>query len=279
MKATDEDLRPDAKWAVGIPLLSRRIAKDWGRATVLLERSLRSLAAQTRPCSKVWIACHERPDLAIPPGLDVRFLEVEFSPPRFTIELEVDKLRKLEVIGAAHRAHGAGLLYLLDADDLVAQTFSERILASPVKAILIAKGYRLDSQTGNLTVLPKFWRRCGSSAIVNWEESDLPLSALGDQGSTYRQFLDTRHFAWHEFISVRAWALDIVTTPEVMYVVNHGQNDSELLSRFSWRWRLYNKLWPGKQISKEVASRFALEFTQVRFSGRDGAGFSVGDQQ
>ena len=276
---TRQDAAAHTSWAVGIPFLSKRIAKDWLRATMLLERSLRSLAAQTHSCSKVWIACHERPDLAIPPGLSVTFLEVGFPPPRFTIELEVDKLRKLEVIGAAHRASGAGLLYLLDADDLIAKSFSERVVTSGAKAILIGQGYRLNSQTGNLTTLPKFWRRCGSSAIVNWHVDELPFSPLGDEGSVYRKFLDTRHFCWHEFLASRGWLVDVITAPEVMYVVNHGQNDSELLSRFSWRWRLYNRLWPGKPISNELASRFALEFSDVRLSGRDGAGFNIGHQQ
>ena len=246
---------------------------------MLLERSLRSLAAQSYRCSRVWIACHERPELAVPPGMDVVFLEAPFPPPRFTIELEVDKLRKLELIGAAHRAHGAGLLYLLDADDLIAESFSEKVCVSKAKAILLGRGYRLNSQTGRITSLPKFWRRCGSCAIVNWAVEDLPSRPLADAGSVFRSFLDTRHFRWHEFFKDKGWTLEKIDSPEVMYVVNHGQNDSELLSTFSWRWRLYNRLWPGQQLSAKLAKRFSLAPSEVRLAGRDSAGFSVGARQ
>ena len=266
-------------WAVGIPLLSSRVAKDWRRATTLLERTLRSLAAQKHCCSRVWIACHEQPDLRIPDNLNVSFVEVAFPPPRFTIEMEVDKLRKLEVIAGLHRKQGAGFLYLLDADDLLDSCFSEYILASKAKAVLVGRGYQLNAQTGNVTELPRFWRRCGSCAVVDWSIEDLPQTPLSDTGSVFRKFLDTRHFLWHSFFAEKDWLTEILKVPAVMYVVNHGQNDSEHLSRFSWRWRLYNRLWPGHMISDGLAQRFSLSPSDVCLSGRDGAGFNVGYMQ
>ena len=267
---------PPFSWAVGIPLLSSNIAKDWLRVTELLERTLNSLAAQRHPCSTVWIACHERPKLAVPEGMIVKFITVDFPPPRFTIELEVDKLRKLECVGVAHRQNGAGLLYLLDADDLIDASFSEHLLASRAKAFLLGRGYRLDAQSTKITELPKFWRRCGSCAVVNWTVEELPLDVTSIVGSVFRQFLDTRHFAWDQFFRDRRWDYKTLDSAVVMYVVNHGQNDSELLSQFSWKWRLYNRFWPGRPISRELARRFSLDFDTVRLSGRDVSGFNIG---
>ena len=263
-------------WTVGIPLLSKEIARDWNRVTVLLGRTLRSLATQKLPCSAVLIACHERPEVEVPAGLNVEFIQVGFDRPRFTIELEVDKLRKLEVIGSRHGERGAGLLYLLDADDVVRNDFSEKLLTHASKALLVSRGHKLNSQTGKVIQLPHFWRRCGSCAIVDWTVDELPSAPLIDVGSTFRRFLDTRHFCWHEFFRASGWSLEYITAPVVMYVVNHGQNDSELLSRFSWRWRLFNTFLAGSPVSERLSSSFALELADCRLDGRPQVGLNVG---
>ena len=263
-------------WTVGIPLLSKEIARDWNRVTLLLGRTLRSLATQKLPCSAVLIACHERPEMEVPAGLNVEFIQADFDRPRFTIELEVDKLRKLELIGSRHRARGAGLLYLLDADDVVRNDFSEQLFNHASKAVLLGRGYKLNSQTGKVIELPKFWRRCGSCAVVDCTIDELPSAPLTDVGSTFRRFLDTRHFSWHKFFRDRDWALQYVADPVVMYVVNHGQNDSELLSSFSWRWRLFNKFLAGSSISERLARSFSLELEECKLTGRQQVGFNIG---
>ena len=274
-----ENVSAPRPWTVGIPLLSKEIARDWARVTVLLESTLRSLAVQKLPCSAVLIACHERPDVEVPAGLDVEFIHVDFDRPRFTIELEVDKLRKLEVLGSHHRARGAGLLYLLDADDVVRNDFSEQLALRTAKAILVGRGYKLNLQSGWIVKLPKFWRRCGSCAIVNWTRDELPVAPLTNIGSTFRRFLDTRHFLWHQFFSSNGWELQYILDPVVMYVVNHGQNDSEVLSRLSWRWRIYNRLLAGRPISAKMAQVFSMSPAECHIKGRLNTGFNVGKFQ
>jgi hypothetical protein len=243
---------------IAIPLLSQRIAKDWPKMCRLIQQTLNALANQTLKGTRVLIACHEIPDVQIPAGLDVEFISVGFDPPRFTWEMEVDKLKKQEVMGSVHRAAGGGKLFFLDADDLLDREFAATIAASTAKAQIIGRGYKLNHARQRVTVLPRFWRRCGSSVVVDWSVDELPKTPLTDQSTVYRRFLDTRHYEWPEFCLAQGWSLEYVQKPMVIYVVNHGQNDSDVLSKPSLRWKLYNTFLPSVNLTAEFRARFSL---------------------
>jgi hypothetical protein len=243
---------------IAIPLLSQRIAKDWPKMCLLIQQTLNALANQTLKGTRVLIACHEVPDVAVPAGLDVEFISVAFDPPRFTWEMEVDKLKKQEVMGSVHRAAGGGKLFFLDADDLLDREFAATVAASKAKVQIIGRGYKLNHARQRVTVLPRFWRRCGSSVVVDWRPEELPEVPLTDQSTVYRRFLDTRHYEWPQFCQAQGWSLEYVQKPMVIYVVNHGQNDSDVLSKPSLRWKLYNTFLPSVNLTDEFRARFSL---------------------
>jgi hypothetical protein len=141
---------------VGIPFLSKKVAKNWPAVCGLLQRSLKSLANQTIPCERVIIGCHERPDISVPDGVAVEFVEVGFPTPRFTWETELDKLKKIEEIGARFRQHGGGKLFLLDGDDLVDKDFIATSAASAAKGVIVGRGYQYDLPKRRLTLMPRF---------------------------------------------------------------------------------------------------------------------------
>lgn len=244
---------------IGIPLLSRRIAKDWAKIEGLLSRTLVSILNQTDQDFEVVIVCHEPPD--VPEMADPRITvhSVDFDIPYFTWEMELDRLRKLEVIGSLHRERGAGTLLLVDGDDLIASTLVADIKAARTKAVLIGTGYRFNYTSKRLIKLPRFWKRCGSCAAVTWTEAEIAAVPFTDRHSVFHQFVDTRHHAWDRFIASRGWSCRLLSKPSAMYVVNHGQNESDVLANATWKWRLYEKFSRATPLTPDLAKAFSLQ--------------------
>ncbi len=242
---------------IGIPLRSARNSPDWALTCRLLDRTLASIAHQTMAPARVIIACHETPSLNIPASLDIEFIRAPFDPPRFLLETKPDGLKKKELIGARHRAHGGGMLFLLDADDLLEREFIATVTAVAAKAVIIKRGYKVDWARERVTLLPRFWRLCGSCAVVDWRPEELPEVALGDADSVFRRCLDTRHYDWPALFEGWGWKIDYVDRPVVMYVLNHGQNIS-VVNKRTWRWRLYHALLPHVALKADFLGRFGV---------------------
>jgi hypothetical protein len=83
----------------GIPLMSRRVARNWLSIENLLATTLRSVFNQTGVSIRIIIACHERPEIVEARDGRVTIKKVEFDIPRYRWEIELDRMRKLEVIG------------------------------------------------------------------------------------------------------------------------------------------------------------------------------------
>jgi hypothetical protein len=238
MSSKPDDIVQPGSITIGIPVISRRAAKDWNVVLGFVEQALTCIARQTVPCRRVIVACHERPDVKIPEGLDVTFVEVDIPLPIFTFESELDKLRKCEVIGAKLREYGGGRLFLLDVDDLISDKFIEIVSAHTTKAALFRRGYFMDCITGTLAALPRFWRRCGSCAVVDWNVDELPEAPLSETPTEYRKFLNVRHFEWDVHFRNQNWTVADINEPIVAYTFNHGQNQSSTMKQ-SPMWRLY----------------------------------------
>ncbi len=241
---------------VGIPLRSRRNTPDWATTCDLLAQTLRSVAAQSVPCARVIVVCHERPAVAIPDGLEVQFHEVSFDPPARPIEGWIDARRKQFAIGAHLREHGGGRLFLLDADDLIDDRLLATVDRSEAKAILLRTGYQFDETRGKVTLMPRMWRRCGSCAVVDWRSDELPDSREESGDSVYRQFNDTRHYDWPLQFKAWGWPTASIYRPLVLYVVNHGQNISATYA--SARWRLFNRFAPAMRMTPSLRGHFAM---------------------
>ena len=242
----------------GIPLMSRRVARNWGSIENLLAATLRSVFNQNDASIRVIIACHERPEIVEAHDARVTIKQVEFDIPRFRAEMELDRMRKLEVIGSELRANGGGWLFVLDADDFVSKHLAKTILASPVKALVVRRGYRLDAKLGQYQQLGKLWGKCGSCAAVRWDESELPLKPLSDNPPIYHEFCERRHYLLPSFFASRGWSWRFLEAPLVVYVVNHGSNQSVVIVRDTIKWRLYFKLMPWKPWKSELDEEFGV---------------------
>jgi hypothetical protein len=105
---------------------SRALAKDWDYDVWLLERTLDSILAQTDDRFVVAVVCHEQPTVAQASHPKVKFLPVDFAPPRRIFDdMCVDKVLKLSVGIEWVLAKGCKYVMITDADDLVNRRMSE----------------------------------------------------------------------------------------------------------------------------------------------------------
>ncbi len=235
------------KVTFGIPLMSARIARDWPSTEKLLAATLRSVFNQTGANVRVIVACHERPNIEEVGDERVTIRPVDFDIPRFRWEMEIDRMRKLEVLGSELRRLGGGWMFILDGDDFVSKDLARNIQSSDTKAIMIRRGYRLDAKAGRYQRIGKLWGKCGSCAAVRWATDELPVTPLSDNPPIYHEFCEHRHYQLPALFNSRGWSWKFLEPPLVTYVVNHGSNQSEAIVRDSLKWRLYFKLqrWSG----------------------------------
>jgi len=247
----------------GIPLISKRVAKDFQKVERLLANTLRSIFHQDHKNVHVIIACHEIP--AIPDEFKGRVTLVESSLdiPRFRWEQEVDRMRKLALIGVEHRARGGGWLFIIDNDDFVARDVSTRIVQSGKKALVVGNGYRLDALTLKAQKMSRFWRKCGSSNAINWTVDELPEAFPLDNPPLFHKFCETRHIYMPELFQSLGWSYDYLNTPSAVYLINHGQNQSEIISKMTLKWRIYFMLSKWRDWDGDFAETFGVTKSDI----------------
>ena len=219
----------------GISFASRAATSDWERTSALLGATLRSLINQSDPRFSVIICGHEWPAL---PELDdprVLFLRCDIPPPKSPAHFRRDKMRKRRLIAAALRARGGGYFFPLDADDLVHRDLVRHVRATDNgRGYLVEKGFALDHANGVLAPIPGAWsvpfdRTCGSSAVLFFEEGELPEDGELVEGLYFNLFQS--HAYWPIIAEEFGRPLDPVPFPAGVYVVNHAQNLSFQLQR------------------------------------------------
>lgn len=241
-----------------IPLVSRRVARDWASTERLLSTTLSSVFNQDDPDIHVIIACHETPKIAEVADPRVTVVNASFDIPRFRWEMEIDRMRKLELLGATLRARGGGLQYVLDGDDYVGNSLARQVRAAGTKAVVVQRGYRLDARNGLYQDVNKIWGKCGSCIAVRWEVDELPETPLVDHPPVYHEFCENRHYALPKFFREQGWSITYLNEPLVTYVVNHGSNQSEVITRDNLRWRLYFRLMRRRVWSPLLDNRFGV---------------------
>jgi hypothetical protein len=241
----------------GIPFVSRRVAPNWASVQNLLASTLGSLFNQEGADVRVIIACHESPDIPEVNDPRVTIVNVDFDIPRWRWEMQIDQLRKMEVIGSVHRKAGEGWLFMIDADDLASRRLAKTILDSRVKAIIIQRGFRLDAKRGVYQIMRRFYGKCGSCAAVNWAADELPLMPLTDP-SVMHEMLDHRHYQWPKFFKDRGWSVRFLTDPMLVYNVNHGSNQSDVNIALSLSWRLYFLVTRWRHWTPELDREFGV---------------------
>lgn len=213
-----------------IPLKSSKVSNSWENTCLLLERSLRSICAQTHADFKVLVVCHEKPQLAFQHAA-IEFLSVDFPRPKpvdyneaFPMrEPNRDKHKKV-LFGLLHaQTLGPSHVVLMDADDLVSQqlvAFVGQNETSP--GWYIEQGFEYCEGSEKLVFIKdRFYGKCGSSHIVRFDllEKIAQNTSIDTVDHRFLHHQDVRRL-----VEEQGAALAPLPFPGAVYVTNHGDN-------------------------------------------------------
>jgi hypothetical protein len=242
-------------FAFGVPLSSRKTATDWDRTVRLFKAAMWSILRQSDKDFKVFVACHEVPNIPELADDRVQVLRADWEPSRGADMM--DDRAKHELVAAQWRAAGGGYLMFVDADlvsrNIVAYARTHNEVA---RGFFGATGWEYDAGTGKISYTPRFHKCCGSSIIINWRIGDLPQSK--EDGCLYTHVLNGGHARTVEFFEGRGEPLSPLPFPVAVYVRNHGDNVSVPLKSDGWRRNLVRAVMPKRNPSDEQMWEFGL---------------------
>jgi len=243
-------------------LKSRQVAHDWARVCRLFEASLQSAYRQTHDNFRIIVVCHETPTVTVKYDARLEFINVDFPPPaRISTKLCMeDKWLKLR-----HSMIRAGELkpefvMIMDADDLVSKhlaDFTARLHHR--NGWMIRTGYRWKFGSRFIQYDSKF--ACGSNAIVSTRLINFPKT-VSDEERDNCIVLRWGHTIIGEKLAKAGTPLDQLPFPGVVYVTDHGDNDSHFGIAHSWPgWSRWAKEIPRQRwISPRIRDEFSLDW-------------------
>lgn len=227
------------KLGIVIPLKAKLVSRNWDITSMCLERTLRSVEAQTSENWDAIVVGHDKPDFLNNDTFKTRFSTIETPspfPPR-------DAHRTVNWDWVKDRAHdrnrkiirGMQLLsnkaidywYYLDGDDFIHRKFVESLSAIDLKAgAVLEHGYLWYS--GLRRIIPHFdmVNLCGSTAILRNSDTEIPNDLDPKQYHNVAFCRDHRNYRQF-FVESRGGEYVQIRTPLLAYSVGHGDNSSD----------------------------------------------------
>lgn len=186
------------------------------------------MAGQSRGGNQVIIAAHDMPDGIDGRGLDITFLQADWTMASLGTDPYRDKQRKMRLLGVEARRRGAGPMMLLDADDRISSRLAAYVheTADP-HGYIADTGYIYDYANKRLGPLPGVWRRpfhayCGSCAIWNMAPEDLPAAHNDPTMNRWKALRS--HVRWQEDSIAAGRTLHVLPFPALVYTQNTSEN-------------------------------------------------------
>ena len=220
-----------------------RNSNSYLRVIRLLEQSLASVCAQTRPDFRVVVVCNEVPRLSERDRVD--YVEVDFPPPSDLQKpttgmsaIRIDRGAKYTV-GLIHaRQYSPDYIMFFDADDYISNRIVAFVKNYPrVHGWYFEQGYSYKQGSNRIELIDNFYKLCGTSHIFNQSLFDLPaalsvhspldsiLSAIDPQ---YLNNMMGSHRVSRLIYSSRGFDLDRLPFPGAVWVLGNGENHSGL---------------------------------------------------
>ena len=216
---------------------------NFEHTSLLLERTLTSLANQSNENFRVVVVCNELPILK--GTYDVEFKQVDFPIPKSRHEVFMDRgIKRLIALQTCLKEPSGKHFMMLDADDLVSCNLVSKVLHHLKKhpnGLCFEAGYLLDFDARRLHKKFGFNHYCGSSLVLNLDNLFPFLNCEKDiflQLSSYQDFLEncdmyvTKELLGglrdqKAFFKKKGLSLKELYEPLVVWVINNGENVSK----------------------------------------------------
>ena len=210
-----------------VPLISSRLASDWGEVVDHLSLTINSILRSTSEHFLIGI-CHNQED-KIPDFRDSRVVAIPANfPPNGDVGAgTIDKRRKVRAAAAYFKSEQMGDNYFmfLDADDLVHRELVAYVLGKAEdKAYLINEGYCYDSLNGSFSAISgEFHLLCGSCFISYFNTSELPDDYMDDE-CLLSKIQGGRHRNWGGRAKRFGKKVSRIPFPAIVYHMNHSES-------------------------------------------------------
>lgn len=211
-------------------------AKSWSHTMKLLERTLRSVCAQTDQNFRILIVCNEMPVLNFDHP-NIEFLPVNLPPPVASFDelvLNMDAIRndrgKKYLAALYHlRAANPSHVMFFDADDCVSNQLAETVLSGPQNASwFVGDGYLYSEGSRFIYRMDGgFSEKCGTCHIFSYSIFDLPEDRTTLSDEWIRRTLGS-HIHVKTFLQEKNVTLQKLPYRGAIYIVNTGENHSGL---------------------------------------------------
>jgi len=212
---------------------SEQVASDWSSICEMVEKTVSSALAQDGGNACCILACHELPFDPTPFGDRIKFLEMDYLPPRKE-DLKPgdhgDKWIKLHHAMVAARDLDPSHLMILDEDDLVSRRLANTVTSRPeVDGWRFDQGYLYEGGRSFVALRRRFDKLCGSSFIRKVSPSSLPKSI--DENSSDFELLRWGHTVIGDKMEEAGHKVENVAYPAAIYRVGTGENCSDVKLR------------------------------------------------
>jgi hypothetical protein len=241
-----------------VPLQSPQVSANWGMASVLCERTLRSICQQTSDNFRVFLVCNTAPSLNFShPALTI--IEDEFPiPAPNSADRMYDKHEKLKRGLIAAREMAPCPVMLADADDVVHRRLVEWCEQYPQSpGWYVPDGYIYTAGSPWLYKLRDFDQICGTSIIVDCKDSDFP-KAMSDRKSDFFM-VERGHFEFRNPDRIGGIKLQPLPFPGAIYVTSTGENyTGSTLRGWQGKKMFIKKVLNARPLTKRIREDFGL---------------------
>ncbi len=216
----------------GIPLRSKEASENWEKVTKVFNRTLQSVYRQSCPEFRIFVACHEIPELTNTYDERVEFLRSDSPVPRDRREMMLDKGWKISMIAQRIRAAGGGYTMLVDSDDLISNRIAGFAKEHPeLNGFTARTGYLYNEGEDFCRKIHKPYSICGSCTAVRYAPEDLPDTMpkdLYDDSFSEKWLIRSPHREVPGKMAGIGRPLTDAPFPMTVYVRNTGDNHSML---------------------------------------------------
>ena len=173
-----------------VTVKSKTVSKDWDHFSRLVERTIQSICNQKDSNFKVFVACHEIPEISFVDDNRVTFLQVDFPPPVLdgsprenNRKKNFDKTNKIKFAVEEAKKENVSYIMIVDGDDCVSNKISGYVNENCSESIpgwYAQKGYLYKEGSKYAYRNSKnFNRICGSCVIIKPELFNLMINKNG----------------------------------------------------------------------------------------------------
>ncbi|MDO4301383.1 MAG: glycosyltransferase family 2 protein [Clostridia bacterium] len=246
----------------GIPLRSKAVSNDWEKVSLFFNRTLWSVYNQTDPDFKIFVACHDIPELNHEFDERVEFIKVDSPVPHTREEMMLDKGHKVHTIGMKIREYGGGFTMMVDADDIQSCRIAEYVNKhSDADGFVSRNGYYYHIGDNYIKKGHKFPN--GSSTIVKYSVDDLPdkyYDTMVASENSNPHIIRKKHGDIPKICAEMGRPLKPLPFIASIYVRETGDNHS-LMNKNESKFRvLEQKIMPKIYINDKLRKEFSIDW-------------------